>query len=346
MKRLLHLTIALTLTLALLALTGCGGEEKQATPESGDTAQQAEPAKEKQYLAFGGGPTGGTFNFFANKMSSIISHAYDHLDVSPKGSGGSAENLRTLDKASVDFGIVYSGDAYLGRMGQLVNDETKYENLRVISFLYGAPAQLVVRADAGIDSAYDLEGKIVAIGNPGSGAALSAERFFKHLGLWEKMEARNLGYSQAAADFSDNKIDAFWVLVGYPNSSIIEAATRTPVKLLNLDIDAKKSGFYNAFPFYTPVEIPAGVYEGQDQPVTTFQDSALWCTNTGIADHVVYDAMAAVFAEQGLKDMVTAHKAAKNMSIETGIDGVSVPLHSGAVKFWEEHGLTVPSEFK
>ena len=67
---------------------------------------------------------------------------------------------------------------------------------------------------------------------------------------------------------------------------------------------------------------------------------ALVHQHQGIADHVVYDALAAVFAEQGLKDMVTAHKAAKNMSIETGIDGVSVPLHSGAVKFWEEHGLS------
>ncbi|MGE4470261.1 MAG: TAXI family TRAP transporter solute-binding subunit [Desulfovibrio sp.] len=346
MKRFLHLALALTLALALMGLAGCGGGEEKQAASGDDGAQQAEPAKEKQYLAFGGGPTGGTFNFFANKMSSIISHSYDHLDVSPKGSGGSAENLRTLDKGSVDFGIVYSGDAYLGRLGKLVNDESTYENVRAVSFLYGAPAQLVVRQDAGINSAYDLEGKIVAIGNPGSGAALSAERFFKHIGLWDKMEARNLGYSQAAADFSDNKIDAFWVLVGYPNSSIIEAATRTPVVLLNLDTDAQKSGFYDAFPFYTPVEIPAGVYEGQDQPVRTFQDSALWCTNTDIDDDVVRDAMAAIFSEKGLKDMVTAHKAAQNMSVQSGIDGVSVPLHPGAAKFWEEHGLSIPADLK
>lgn len=345
MKRFLNLAFVLALVLGLLALTGCG-EEKKAEPKAEQATEQAAPAKEKQFLAFGGGPTGGTFNFFANKMSSIISHTYDYLDVSPKGSGGSAENLRTLDKASVDFGIVYSGDAYIGRMGKLVNDETKYENVRAISFLYGAPAQLVVRKDAGIASAYDLEGKIVAIGNPGSGAALSAERFFKHLGIWEKMEPRNLGYSQAAADFSDNKIDAFWVLVGFPNSSIIEAATRTPVTLLNVNMDAEKSGFYDAYPFYTPTEIPAGTYEGQDEAVKTFQDSALWCTNGKVADDVVYDALTAVYAEQGLKDMATAHKAAKAMSIQSGIDGVSVPLHPGALKFWEEKGLSIPEKLK
>lgn len=347
MKRFLNLACVLALALGLIALAGCsGGEKKAETKADQPAAEQAAPAKEKQFLAFGGGPTGGTFNFFANKMSSIITHAYDHLDVSPKGSGGSAENLRTLDKASVDFGIVYSGDAYLGRLGKLVNDENKYENVQAVSFLYGAPAQLVVRKDSGITSAYDLEGKIVAIGNPGSGAALSAERFFKHLGLWDKMEPRNLGYSQAAADFSDNKIDAFWVLVGYPNSSIIEAATRTPVTLLNVHLDAEKSGFYDAFPFYTPTEIPAGTYEGQDEAVKTFQDSALWCTNSKVSDEVVYEALAAVFSDQGLKDMVTAHKAAKSMSVENGIAGVSVPLHPGALKFWTEKGLTIPDKLK
>lgn len=326
-------------SLAMLLALGCSSDPAGDRPE-------AEKQTQRRYLAFGGGPTGGTFNFFANKMASIITHTYDYLDLSPKGSGGSAENLRTLDKGSVDFGIVYSGDAYIGRLGQLVNDENKYENVRAMSFLYGAPAQLVVRKDAGIASAYDLEGKIVAIGNPGSGAALSAERFFKHIGIWDKMEPRNLGYSQAAADFSDNKIDAFWVLVGYPNSSIIEAATRTPVILLNVNDDAEKSGFYDAFPFYTPTEIPAGTYEGQEEGVKTFQDSALWCTNAKVTDDVVYESLTAIYSEEGLKDMVTAHKAATAMTLTSGIDGVSVPLHPGAIKFWEEKGLTIPAKLK
>lgn len=333
--------IALTLILSL-AMAGCSSEPAGDKAEGGKTEAGAE--KTKQFLAFGGGPTGGTFNFFANKMSSIISNSYSWLDVSPKGSGGSAENLRTLNKHSVDLGIVYSGDAFLGRKGKLPNDDNKYENVRVLSFLYGAPAQLVVRADSGITSAMQLEGKAVAVGNPGSGAALSAERFFKHLGLWDKMDHRNLGYSQAAADFSDKKIDAFWVLVGYPNSSIIEAATRSEIRLLDVAKDAEASGFYDAYPFYTPVDIPAGTYDGMEGPCKTFQDSSLWCANADVSVDAVYDSLKTVYSEQGLKDMVTAHKAAKNMSIENGIKGASVPLHPGAVKFWKEHGLEIPAK--
>lgn len=340
MTRSLNIFMPLFLACTLLLVPGCSSD-----PQSNDskaTPSYSGKERQRQVLAFGGGPTGGTFNFFANKMASIISARYDWLDVSPKGSGGSAENLRTLNKNGVDIGIVYSGDAFLGRNGKLPNDTTRYDRVRVLSFLYGAPAQLVVRRDSGINSAYDLKGKVVAIGNPGSGAALSAERFFKHIGLWPDMELRNLGYSQAAADFSDRKIDAFWVLVGYPNSSIIEATSRTEIKLLNLHRDAVESGFYETYPFYSKVEIPARTYQGQDAIITTFQDASLWCASESLSDDTVYESLTAVFSEQGLTDMITAHKAARNMSIDSGLKGASIPLHPGAVRFWQEHGVHIP----
>ena len=197
MKRFLNLAFVLALVLGLgfgfflFAAAGQGQQAEQAT-------EQAAPAKEKQFLAFGGGPTGGTFNFFANKMSSIISHTYDYLDVSPKGSGGSAENLRTLDKASVDFGIVYSGDAYLGRMGQLVNDETKYENLRVISFLYGAPAQLVVRKPMqALIPPTTWKGKSWPSATPVPAPRSRPNGSSSTSACGKRWKRRNLGYSQA-----------------------------------------------------------------------------------------------------------------------------------------------------
>ncbi|MBI9078505.1 MAG: TAXI family TRAP transporter solute-binding subunit [Pseudodesulfovibrio sp.] len=339
MNHRLNLTLTIVLGLFFVVSYGCSSEPEN----TNESAQTKQVEKTNLFLAFGGGPTGGTFNFFANKMSSIISNDYTWLDVSPKGSGGSAENLRTLDKNAIDIGIVYSGDAFLGRNAQLPDDPTRYDKVLALSFLYGAPAQLVVRKDSGIESASDLDGKVVAIGNPGSGAALSAERFFKHLGLWDKIKHRNLGYSQAATDFSDRRIDAFWVLVGYPNSSIIEAAHKTPIKILNLHEDATKSGFYEIYPFYSKVEIPENTYEGQEQAVITFQDAALWCASDIMDENTIYQCMKSVYSEQGLKDMTTAHKAAKDMSISKGINGASIPLHPGAIRFWKEQGLDIPA---
>lgn len=300
------------------------------------------PAFAKSYLAYGGGPVGGTFNYFANAMASYITNTYGDIEVSSEGSGGSTANLKRLNKGDVDFGIVYSGDAYLGRNGRLPQDTNHYDKVRSIAFLYGAPAHLVVKKKDGITSAMQLEGKRVAVGNAGSGAAAAAERFFTHLGLWDKMQRQNMGYSAAAAAFNDGKLDAFWVFVGYPNSSVIEAAARDDIHLIDVGVDAEKYGFYKEYPFYAPMEIPAKTYRGQDMPVKSFQDAAYWCTNADVADDLVYKAVKAIYTPEGLKHMVAAKKTAKSMNIQDGLKGVSIPVAPGAAKFWTENGLTVP----
>lgn len=294
----------------------------------------------------GGGPTGGTFNYFANAIAVYVPQVYPEIKLSTQGTGGSAENLKRLNAADFEFGISYAGDIYLGYNGLLPKDSKKYQNVRPAAYLYGAPAQLVVRADSGIKSAKDIVDKKVAVGNAGSGAALSAERFFRHLKIWGKFSPQFLGYSAAASAFKDGKIDAFWVLVGYPNASIIEAATQDKIALVNVGKDAKESGFYKAYPFYAPTTIPANVYSNQTEAVASFQDSALLATHKGVPEDVVYKVLKAVWSPKGLEYMVKAHAAAKNMSIEAGFTGAPVPLAKGAAKFWKEMGKTIPDELK
>jgi TRAP transporter TAXI family solute receptor len=300
----------------------------------------------KKRLAFGGGPVGGTFQYFANGIAILLSKNIENLEVSSEGTGGSAENLKRLNSGDVDFGIVYSVDMWLGEKGQLPQDPRVYNKVRPMAYLYGAPAQLVVLQDSGITDIKQLEGKKVAVGNAGSGAALSAQRLFQAAGLWDKIDPQFLGYSAAASALGDKKIDAFWVLVGYPNASIIEASTTNDIALIDLDKAAKESGFYDKFTAYSSTVIPAGTYKGQDEDIHTFQDSAIWCTRNGVDDEVVYEALKVVYSPEGLAQMVKAHKAASAMSVETGIKGIPLPMAKGAEKFWEEQGVDIPEAIK
>lgn len=300
----------------------------------------------KKRLAFGGGPTGGTFQYFSNAIATLLSKQVPDLEVSSEGSGGSAENLKRLHAGDIDFGIVYAGDLWLGSQGKLPKDDKKYTKVRPVAYLYGAPAQLVVLKSSGIKHPKDLVGKKVAVGNAGSGAALSAQRFFETLGIWDKMEPQFLGYSAAASALGDKRIDAFWVLVGFPNASIIEAATSNDITLLDLESAGREAGFFDKYPFYSPVTIPAGTYRGQDADVKTFQDSALWCARAKLDADVVYTALKIVYSPEGLQHMYNAHKAAKAMKVETGIQGIPLPLHPGAYKFWSEKGLSIPDKLK
>ena len=209
-------------------------------------------AMTKDRLAFSGGPEGGTFQYFSNGIATRLSKNIENIEVSNMASAGSLENLRRVNSGDADFGIVYSGDTYLARNGKLTEDTKEYKNVKAMAYLYGAPAHLLVKADSGIDKVEDLAGKRVAVGDPGSGAAASAQRYFTSLGLWDKMNVEFIGYSKAASALGDNLIDAMWVFAGYPNSSIIQAAASNKIKLLNVVEAGEKAGFFKDYPFYSP----------------------------------------------------------------------------------------------
>lgn len=302
------------------------------------------PAPAADYsIKIGGGPTGGTFNTFSNAMAVYVPKVNPNIQASSVGSGGSVENVKRVHNNESDFGLCYAVDSALGYAGKLPQDPVKYDNIRSMGYLYGAPAQLVVRADSGVKSAMDLKGKRVALGNAGSGAAASAERFFRHIGLWDQFNPDFLGYSQAASAFQDGKIDAFWVLVGYPNRSIIEAAVQVKIALVDVGVDAEKTGFYDAYA-YSPVVIPAGTY-GKGMPeCKTFQDSTILTTNKDMSDDLIYTIMKTLWSKKGMEAMLMAKKTFKEMNMENGFTGASVPLHPGAVKFWKEQDKEIPAK--
>jgi TRAP transporter TAXI family solute receptor len=292
-------------------------------------------------LAFSGGPEGGTFQYFSNGIAIRMSKNIPDVEVSNMASAGSLENLRRVNSGEADFGIVYSGDTYLGRNGKLTNDTRKYPKVMAMAFLYGAPAHLIVKADSGIDKVADLEGKRIAVGGAGSGAAGAAERYFTSLGLWDNMNVEFLGYSKAASALGDNLIDAFWVFAGFPNSSVIQAAASNDIKILDVVEAGKEAGFFDDYPFYTNLTIPAGTYSGVDYEVASFQDSALWVAGEHVKADTVSAALADIYSKQGLAYMVKVKSTAKAMSVEKGLDGIVTPIHEGAEKFWKEKGLTI-----
>jgi TRAP transporter TAXI family solute receptor len=293
----------------------------------------------KDRLAFSGGPEGGTFQYFSNGISIRLSKQIADVEVSNTASAGSLENLRRVNSGEADFGIVYSGDTFLGRNGRLTKDERKYENVQAMAYLYGAPAHLVTLKGSGIKTVADLEGKRVAVGGAGSGAAGAAQRYFTALGLWDKMDVEFLGYSKAAAALGDKLIDAFWVFAGYPNSSVIQAAASNDIVMIDLVKAGEDAGFFEQYPFYTQLTIPAGTYTGVESDILSFQDSALWVAGKHVKPAIVSAALADIFSEEGLAYMIKVKSTAKAMSIQGALNGIVTPIHEGAEVFWKEHGL-------
>jgi len=294
----------------------------------------------KTRIIFGGGPAGGTFQVVANAIQ-VYKPVKEIKDFSVKAqsSAGSVENLRRVNSNKSQFGVVYSGHVYQGRNGLLKGDANTYEKVLAVSYLYGAPAQLVVRKDSGIKSVKDLVGKKVGVGNAGSGAFANCELFFSHLGVWNKIERNAMGYNDAAAAFGNNQLDAFWLFTAFPSGAVIIAAQTNDIDLVNLQADAESSGFIAKYPYFSPLKVPAGTYRGVDHDTPVFQDSTLWVANAEISEDIVYKLLSLIYSKQGLAHMAEQKKTFKQMRIEDGIKGIVTPLHPGAIKFWREKGL-------
>ncbi len=305
----------------------------------------ATPASAQKYLAFSGGPDGGTFQYFSNGMSTYLSKNMGGIEVSNMASAGSVENLRRVNSRDADFGITYSGDLYLGRNGRLTKDTKQYRNVHAVAYLYGAPAHLIVLENSGITTVEELVGKKVAVGAAGSGAAASAQRYFESVGIWDKIDPQFVGYNQGASALGDNQVAALWVFAGFPNSSVIQAAASNPIRLIQVYAEAEKNGkLFKDYPFYSKVVIPAGTYQGVDYDVVTVQDSALWTAGRHVSEDTVYEAAKQVFADAGLKYLVSVKSTAKAMSIGSGLTGIVTPVHAGAQKFWKEQGKTLNAD--
>jgi len=290
-----------------------------------------------QMYRFSGGPSGGTFGYYASAISTLAKKA--GFRVLAASSGGAIENIRTVNSGKSSFGITYSGHAFAARQGGLRNDERKYKNVLAVAYLYGAPAQLVVRADSEINNPFDLVEKRVGVGNAGSGAAANAELYFSQLGLWDKIDHEFLGYRSAADAFKNGQLDAFWVFVGYPNASVLEAALQNDIRLLDTYEAGEQAGMFERFPYFDKAVIPPGTYEGQSDSVLTFQDAAIWVACRDVPEEVVYEMLKAVFSEEGLDYLAEVHQSARALSIAIGLKGIVTPLHPGAEKYWREMGL-------
>jgi TRAP transporter TAXI family solute receptor len=121
--------------------------------------------------------------------------------------------------------------------------------------------------------------------------------------------------------------------------AVIMAAQTNDIELIDLGKDAESSGFYDQYPYFSKITVPADTYRGVDYESNSFQDSALWVANSKVTDDTVYKMLSMIYTDEGLAHMKEQKKTFKLMSLDTGTQGVVTPWHPGAVKFWKEKGM-------
>lgn len=297
---------------------------------------------EQQFVSIGTGgvtgvyyPTGGAICRLVNK-----DRATHGIRCAVESTGGSVYNINTIRAGELEFGVAQSDWQYHAYHGtSRFEEQGPFTDLRAVFSVHPEPFTVVARADAGITTFADLQGKRVNIGNPGSGQRGTMEVVMEAMG-WTNADfalASELKASEQSQALCDNKIDAMIYTVGHPSGSISEATTSCDSVLVSVtgpEIEALIAD--NAY--YRVATIPGGMYRGNDDDVQTFGVGATFVSSTTVSDDVVYAIVSAVF--DNMDTFRGLHPAFANLVPEQmAKDGLSAPIHPGAAKYYAENGL-------
>jgi TRAP transporter TAXI family solute receptor len=310
-------------------------------------ADDAFAASKKRFISIGtGGPTGVYFAT-GNAICRLVhkeaaegrKKGRKHgIRCSAPSTGGSTYNIGQIAEGELDFGVAQSDWQY-----HAYNCSSKkapcYKKLRAVFSVHPEPFHIIVGKNSGIKSWGDMKGKRINIGNPGSGQRGTMEVLMAAHGTkaGDFAQATELTSTEQSKALCDGKIDAYGYTVGVPNAGVAVATDGCSARIINLAGGVEK-GLVDKNPYYAFARIPKGTYKTSDSEVTTFGVMATFVTSADTSEQDVYEVVRAVM--ENIEDFRKLHPAFANLDPKKMMsDGLSAPLHKGAVKYYREKGL-------
>jgi len=294
---------------------------------------------QQKYITIGTGgvtgvyyPAGGAICRLVNK-----NRKQHGIRCSVESTGGSVFNINTIKAGELDMGVAQSDVQFNAVKGRKQFKEPFVE-LRAVFSLHPEPVTVVVRKESNIKTFADLKGKKFNVGNPGSGTRASLDELIGAMG-WTIKDfalASELKADEHGPALCDGKIDGFFYLVGHPSANIQDPTTVCGAKLISVTGPAVDK-LVKANPYYAYATIPAGLYPNNPQETHTYGVLATVVSSTRTSPDTVYQVVKAVF--DNFSDFKKLHPAFQVLKPENMIkDGLSAPLHDGAVKYYKEKG--------
>lgn len=334
-KKILALLLAALLITMFVA--GCGGGSSTPSENSEGEAQEEssqQPAsQERVFLNIATGGTAGTYFPLGGAMAEIWNKNVPGVNSTAQSTGASVANINLLKEGKADIIFVQNDISYYAANGvELFED--KFENIRGLASLYPETVQLVTLKNKNINSIQDLKGKKIAVGAAGSGAEANARQILNAAGItYDDIDEQYLSFAEASSNLKDGNIDAAFLTAGFPTAAVTDIATQHDLKVVALE-DSLVDKLTSEYSYYTKTVIPANTYKGQTEDVQTVSVMAMLAVTSDMDEDLAYNLLKALY--ENLDRIKAAHSVGELIKPETGTEGMSIELHPGAQKYFDE----------
>jgi TRAP transporter TAXI family solute receptor len=299
-------------------------------------------AQPRWHVTIAAGAVDGVYYPIAGAMSRItVETGGLSVRATVEASGGAVANVQLIRSGEADFALLQNDIAYYAyngiALGAFAGKPVK--GMAGVFSVYPEPVHIVVTQASGVKSVRELKGKRVALGPAGSGTEQNALQILEIYGIGEGdlRAGVRVSFSAAVDQLKAGVVDAAFFTTARGAPVVAEAFGAGQLELLGVGASAGEA-LGRKYPFYTIGAIPANTYKGQAREVAAASVMAMLVARSALSEELVYRFTKAVF--DNLPQLYAAHAAARNLTLQTALVGMPLPLHRGAERFFKEKGIS------
>ncbi len=301
------------------------------------------PALAQTQLSVATGGTGGVYYPMGGGLAEVINNHVEGYSATAEVTGASVENMGLIATGDADLAIGLADTVQQAQTGTGRFDGQQLEMIRGLASMYANMVQIVTLADSGIESLDDLKGKRVSVGAPGSGTEVNAEAILSANGItYDDIDEQRLNFNETADALANGDIDAGFWSVGAPTSSILNLATTNSIRMIELT-DEQIAAARAADPIFAQTTLAAGIYDGVGDTKVLGVPNVL-VVSSEMSDDLAYAITKAMF--DNIADLRAVHPAANQTTVEFTLAATPIPLHPGAIRYYEEVGASIPDSLR
>ena len=277
-------------------------------------------------------------------LAEIINAHVDGYSATAEVTGASVENMGLIATGDADiaFALADTVQQAFGGTGRFEGQALPM--LRGLAVSYANMVHIVALKGSGITTLADLRGKRVSIGAPGSGTEVNAAAILNANGItYDDIDEQRLNFNETADALANGDIDAGIWSVGAPTSSIMNLATTNTIVLIALS-EAEMAAAQAVDPVFAMTSLPGGTYEGVTNDTAVLGVPNVLVVSSDMSDDLAYAITRAMFEQ--IEALRAVHPAANETSVEFTMLATPIPLHPGAVRYYEEIGATIPDALR